>query len=108
MTLNTHEFMRRFLMHVLPQGFHRIPYYGLLTSPTHANNIARIRGLLAVPLITIDAINAAHTKSEEPNPPEHPCPCCGGRMRVIEAFWPGQQPKHRPTPLPPKIRIDTS
>jgi hypothetical protein len=114
MTLDTHEFIRRFLMHVLPQGFHRIRYYGLLTSPTRANNIARIRALLAVPLIPIDAIKAAHTKAstsaqpEEPEAPEHPCPCCGSRMRIIETFLQGQQPKHRPTPLPPKIRIDTS
>jgi hypothetical protein len=114
MTLDTHEFIRRFLMHVLPQGFHRIRYYGLMTSPTRANNIARIRELLAVPLIPIDAIKAAHTKSEEPKAPEHPCPCCGGRMRIIETFLPGQQPnasrspQHRPTPLPPKVRFDTS
>ena len=114
MTLDTHEFIRRFLMHVLPQGFHRIRYYGLLTSPTRANNIARIRALLAVPLIPVDAIKAAHTKAstsaqpEEPKAPEHPCPCCGSRMRIIETFRPGQQPKHRPTPLPAKIRIDTS
>jgi Putative transposase len=108
MTLDTHEFIRRFLMHVLPQGFHRIRYYGLLTSPTRANNIARIRELLAVPLLPIDAIKAATTKPEEPKPPEHPCPCCGSRMRIIETFLPGQQPKHRPTPLPGKIRIDTS
>jgi len=114
MTLGTHEFIRRFLIHVLPQGFHRIRYYGLLTSPTRAKNIARIRELLAVPLIPIDAIKAAHTKSEEPKAPEHPCPCCGGRMRIIETFLRGQQPnasrspQHRPTPLPPKIRIDTS
>ena len=108
MTLDTHEFIRRFLLHVLPQGFHRIRYYGLLTSPTRAKNIARIRELLAVPLIPIDAIKAAHTKSEEPKATEHPCPCCGGRMRIIETFLRGQQPKHRPTPLPPKIRIDTS
>jgi hypothetical protein len=108
MTLDTHEFIRRFLMHVLPQGFHRIRYYGLLTSPTRANNIARIRELLAVPLLPIDAIKAATTKPEEPKPPEHPCPCCGSRMRIIETFLPGQQPKHRPTPLPAKIRIDTS
>src|SRR5499427_3557863 len=108
MTLDTHEFIRRFLMHVLPQGFHRIRYYGLLTSPTRANNIARIRELLAVPLIAIDAIKTAHTKSEEPNAPEHPCPCCGSRMRIIETFLPEHQPKHRPTPLPAKIRIDTS
>jgi hypothetical protein len=108
MTLDTHEFIRRFLMHVLPQGFHRIRYYGLLTSPTRANNIARIRELLAVPLLPIDAIKAATAKPEEPKPPEHPCPCCGSRMRIIETFLPGQQPQHRPTPLPAKIRIDTS
>jgi hypothetical protein len=108
MTLDTHEFIRRFLMHVLPQGFHRIRYYGLLTSPTRANNIARIRELLAVPLIPIDAIKAATSKPEELQAPENPCPCCGSRMRIIETFLPGQQPKHRPTPLPAKIRIDTS
>src|SRR5262249_50385258 len=36
----------------------------------------------------------------------HPCPCCGSGMRIIETFLPGQQPKHRPTPLPPKLRFD--
>src|SRR5262249_21119529 len=114
MTLDTHEFIRRFLMHVLPQGFHRIRYYGLLTSQTRANNIARARELLAVPLIPVDAIKAANPKPstraqpDEPKAPEHPCPCCGSRMRIIETFLPGQQPKYRPTPLPPKIRIDTS
>jgi hypothetical protein len=59
MTLDIHEFIRRFLMHVLPHGFHRIRYYGLLTSQTRAKNIARARELLAVPLIPIDAIKAA-------------------------------------------------
>jgi hypothetical protein len=120
MTLDIHEFIRRFLMHVLPQGFHRIRYYGLLTSPTRAKNIARIRGLLAVPLLPIEAIKAATTKAstnaqpEQPKAPEHACPCCGSRMRIIETFLPGQKPKastspqHRPTLLPPKIRIDTS
>jgi hypothetical protein len=106
MTLDTHEFIRRFLMHVLPQGFHGIRYFGLLTGPTRANNIARIRELLAVPLIPIDAIKAATTKPEEPEAPQHPCPCCGNRMRIIETSLPGQQPKHRPTPLPAKIRIE--
>ena len=108
MTLDTHEFIRRFLMHVLPQGFHRIRYYGLLTSQTRAKNIARVRELLAVPLIPVDAIKAANPKPEESKAPEHPCPCCGSRMLIIETFLPGQQPKHRPTPLPLKIRIDTS
>jgi len=108
MTLDAHEFIRRFLMHVLPQGFHRIRYYGWLTSQTRVKNIARIRELLAVPLIPIDAIKAVNAKPEEPNAPEHPCPCCGGRMRIIETFWRGQQPKHRPSPVSPKVRIDTS
>ena len=112
MTLDKSEFIRRFLMHVLPQGFHRIRYYDLLNSPTRANNIARIRELLAVPLIPIDAIKALNPKAsasaqvEEPKAPERPCPCCGGRMRIIETFLRGQQP--RPTVPPPKIRIDTS
>ncbi len=108
MTLDPHEFIRRFLMHVLPPGFHRIRYYGFLTSQTRAKNIARIQELLAEPLIPIDAIKAANAKPEEPKPPEHPCPCCGSRMRIIETFLRGQQPKHRPTRVAPKIRIDTS
>jgi hypothetical protein len=108
MTLDTNEFIRRFLMHVLPQGFHRIRYYGLLTSPTRAKNVARIRALLAVPLLPIDAIKAANAKPEEPKAPENLCPCCGSRMRIIETFLPGQLPKHRPTPFPRPIRIDTS
>ena len=108
MTLDTHEFIRRFLMHVLPQGFHRIRYYGLLTSQTRAKNIARIRASLAVPLIPIEAIKAATTKPEQPKAPEHPCPCCGSRMLIIETFLRGQQPKHHPIPLPRAIKIDTS
>jgi hypothetical protein len=108
MTLDTHEFIRRFLMHVLPQGFHRIRYYGFLISQTRAKNIARIRALLAVPLIPIDAIKAAYVKPEQPAAPDHARPCCGGHMRIIETFLRGQQPKHRPTSPPPKIRIDTS
>ena len=108
MTLDTHEFIRRFLMHVLPQGFHRIRYYGLLASTTRADNIARVRDLLAVPLIQIDAIKAANAKPDEPKAPEHPCPCCGGRMIIIETFRRGCSPRYRPTAPVPAIRIDTS
>ena len=50
MTLSTHEFIRRFLTHVLPGGFHRIRHYGLLASGSRAANIARARELLAVPV----------------------------------------------------------
>ena len=60
MTLDTHEFIRRFLMHVLPQGFHRIRYHGFLTCQTRARNIAPIRQLLAVPLIPVDADETEH------------------------------------------------
>jgi hypothetical protein len=107
MTLDTHEFIRRFLMHVLPQGFHRIRYYGLLASAVRADNIARAREMLAVPLLPIDAIRAATTKPDEPKSPEHPCPCCGARMIIIETFERGSSPKYRPRPTP-VIRIDTS
>src|ERR1700693_5626774 len=82
--------------------------WGSALNQTRAKNIARIRELLAVPLIPIDDIKAANAKPEEPKAPEHPCPCCGGHMRIIETFLRGQQPKHRPTPVAPKIRIDTS
>jgi hypothetical protein len=64
--------------------------------------------LLTIPLIPIGAIKAANAKPEQPTVPDHACPCCGGRMRIIDIFLRGQQPKHRPTSLPPKIRIDTS
>src|SRR6202022_7417 len=71
MTLPTHEFIRRFLIHVLPSGFHRIRYYGLLATSTRADNIARARELLAVPLLPIAAIKAASTNANEPQTPKH-------------------------------------
>src|ERR1700741_185182 len=94
MTLATDEFIRRFLMHVLPAGFHRIRYYGMLTSRKRAANVARARELLALaPLVPIDAIKAAgpnanepDTKADEQQSSKHPCPCCGGPMRIIETF----------------------
>jgi hypothetical protein len=113
MKLDTNEFIRRFLTHVLPQGFHRIRYYGLLTSPRRAKNIARIRELLATPLIAIDAIKAACPNAspsahpQQPKAPEHSCPCCGGRMTIIEFFSRDQTPHHQPA-APATIRIDTS
>ena len=96
MTLHPHEFIRRFLMHVLPAGFHRIRYYGFLTSQTRTRNIARIRELLKNPIIPIDAIKAANAKPstsaqpEEPKVPEHPCPYCGSRMSIIETSCGGK------------------
>jgi Putative transposase/Transposase zinc-binding domain len=108
MTLATHEFIRRFLIHVLPAGFHRIRYYGLLASGKRAGNIARARELRASPLLPIEAIKAASTNANEPQTPKHPCPCCGGPMIIIETFQRDCSPRYRPTPPVPAIRIDTS
>ena len=108
MTLPIHEFIRRFLMHVLPAGFHRIRYYGLLASGKRAENIARARELLTPPIIAVDAIKAASSNAEQPQTPEHCCPCCGGRMMIIERFRPGCAPSYHPSPPTPVIRIDTS
>src|SRR5207237_430554 len=98
MTLAPNEFIRRFLMHVLPAGFHRIRYYGLLASGKRAENIARARELLAPPIIPIDAIKAINPNAAEPQNPQHSCPCCGGRMIIIERFERGVPPHYRPSP----------
>jgi hypothetical protein len=105
MTLATDEFIRRFLIHVLPSGFHRIRHYGLFAGSKHVDNITRARELLAVP--TPQNENAASDAADgnEPQTPSHPCPCCGGRMIVIETFERGCSPRTRPASV---IRIDTS
>jgi hypothetical protein len=108
MTLPTHEFIRRFLMHVLPAGFHRIRYYGLLASSKRAENIARARELLTPPIIPVGAIKAISASAAEPQTANHSCPCCGGRMIIIERFEPGATPHHQPSPPKATIRIDTS
>jgi hypothetical protein len=108
MTLSIHEFIRRFLIHVLPAGFHRIRYYGLLASPSRAANIARARELLAMPLLPIDALKAASIDPNHPQTAQHPCPCCGSPMIIIERFERGTTPRYRPSPQTPAIRIDTS
>ena len=106
MTLTTSEFIRRFLSHVLPKGFHRIRYYGLLAKSSCAQNLARARQLLAVP--KPQALPDDDGGPNEPSTIAHPCPCCGGRMIIIEAFAPGCQPHHRPSATTLAIRIDTS
>jgi hypothetical protein len=102
MTLATDEFIRRFLIHVLPRGFHRIRHYGLLAKPSSADNIARARELLATP----QPCNEPADEAADHNEPA--CPCCGGRMLIIEIFAPGATPRHQPTGSPIAIRIDTS
>jgi hypothetical protein len=108
MTLATDEFIRRFLMHVLPPGFHRIRHYGLLANGNRAANIARARQLLAMPSRSKQPETPEAAAADEPRVLPHPCPCCGGRMIIIESFARGCQPKHRPTPASAEIRIDTS
>jgi Putative transposase/Transposase zinc-binding domain len=104
MTLAVDEFIRRFLIHVVPSGFHRIRHYGLLANSTRVASIARARQLL-------DASAPQHTHSDADADPEgtsNPCPCCGGRMIIIETFAPGSTPRYRPTAPASMIRIDTS
>jgi hypothetical protein len=108
MTLATGEFIRRFLIHVLPKGFHRIRHYGLLARPSCADNIARARELLAVPMPQDHNAEPDAVNPDQPPTPSHPCPCCGGRMITIETFERGSTPRHRPTGPIVAIRIDTS
>ncbi len=105
MTLATSEFIRRFLSHVPPKGFHRIRHYGLFANGQRTDNVAKARELLAVPA------PVEPPKPDSPDDPaqrEHPraCPCCGSSMVVIEVFARGEMPRHRPTSI--VIRIDTS
>jgi Putative transposase/Transposase zinc-binding domain len=91
MTLAADEFIRRFLLHVLPRGFHRIRHYGLLASGGRRANIARARILLAAPT---PRQTAEPAEAPEPRPP---CPCCGGRMIIIETFERWMHPRAPPT-----------
>jgi putative transposase len=108
MTLATDEFIRRFLIHVLPKGFHRIRHYGLLAKANRAANIARACKLLAVPPCPNELKTPPVAATEDQRVLPRPCPCCGGRMIIIETFARGCVPKHRPTPASHQIRIDTS
>jgi len=108
MTLHPYEFIRRFLLHVLPKGFHRIRHYGLFANGNRAEAIARARELLAVAPPAPKAEPASATSADEPRVLPSPCPCCGGRMHIIETFEAGATPRHRPSPTPATIAIDTS
>jgi len=114
MTLAPGEFMRRFLLHVLPKGFHRIRHYGLLASSrSKAATLARARELIA-------AAGPSPLETRRPEPPPvdasgqpvepiaHPCPCCGAAMVIIETFEAGATPRHRPRASSIVLRIDTS
>ena len=108
MTLATDEFIRRFLIHVLPKGLHRIRHYGLFANGERAKNIARARELLAVPVSPDQPANTQTADAGEPRTLSPPCPCCGGRMIIIETFERGSTPRYRPTTPASAIAIDTS
>ena len=104
MTLKPDEFIRRFLLHDLPKGFHRIRHYGLLASATCKANVARAKELIAAPLPSIDPA----TEHDDPDLAADaaadrcpPCPCCGGRMIIVESFGRGGQPRAPPAPQDP-------
>ena len=86
MTLSPAEFMRRFLLHVLPNGLHRIRHYGLLANVGRRENLARVRGLLAVSSPEAEADQSADATPSRSEPPTFVCPCCGAAMSVIETL----------------------
>jgi Putative transposase/Transposase zinc-binding domain len=96
MALTAGEFIRRFLLHVLPHGFHRIRHYGLFANGDRTGNLERVRDLLDVPpppgIIDADAAPAEL-------PHTYPCPRCGGPMRIIETFLAGYAPRAPPSPI---------
>jgi Putative transposase/Transposase zinc-binding domain len=105
MTLAIDEFIRRFLIHVLPSGFHRIRHYGLFANGGRAESIARARQLLNVPAMHDEPSDADGADDSESQTLSRSCPCCGGRMIIIEIFERGCAPQYRPT-VP--NRIDSS
>ncbi len=104
MRLHPHEFIRRFLPHVLPKGFHRIRHYGLLASANRAESIATSRALLGVEPPTVEGQKQPDSTPDAPQVLRGPCPHCGARMIVIEVFARGCEPRCRPAPG----RMDTS
>ena len=96
MALPIAEFIRRFLTHVLPSGFHRIRHYGLFANGGRAENLARARHLLAMPAFDGAAGDSQTVDPEEPPSSAYPCPSCGGPMIVIETFERGNQPRAPP------------
>jgi hypothetical protein len=98
------EFIRRFLLHVLPKGFHRIRHYGLLASAACKANIARAKELITASLPSIDP-STEHNDADmaaSAAPDHRPlCPCCGGRMIIIETFERSSAPRAPRPPVPP-------
>jgi len=94
MTLSSDEFMRRFLLHVLPSGFHRIRHYGLIANTTRKDNLARARELLMVEK-TIETADADIADGSDESV-TYVCPDCGAPMIIIDTFMRGQLPRAPP------------
>jgi hypothetical protein len=107
MTLATHEFIRRFLMHVPPKGFHRIRHYGLLANGNRKARVAKARELLAMAPREAPAQAAPAAETAAPRPLPCCCPRCGGRMIITMVFVHSWAPDPRAPPAP-IIRLDTS
>ena len=105
MTLDADEFIRRYLIHVLPDGFHRIRHYGLFANANRAANIALARQLLGVPEPAPSTDESDRAEGGCDHEEWNTCPCCGGRMIIVETFEPGCQPRLWPIPL---IGLDSS
>ena len=104
MRLHPHEFIRRFLLHVLPKGSHRIRHYGLFANGKRTENIATARSFLNVAPPVTESLMPPDPAPNASRVLSSPCPCCGGRMIVIETFARGCEPSWRPDPG----RMDTS
>jgi hypothetical protein len=105
MTLAADEFIRRFLLHVLPKRFHRIRHYRLLASAACKANIARAKELIGAAMTQVEPPTSRDTA--DPNATtDHrpPCPCCGGRMIIVEVFARGAAPRG-PPPSTPGMRM---
>jgi hypothetical protein len=105
MTLHADEFIRRFLIHVLPDGFHRIRHYGLLANANRADDIALARRLLGFPDPAPSSGESSGTDRRHEDEERNICPCCGGRMIIVETFEAGCQPRLWPSPA---IGFDSS
>jgi hypothetical protein len=86
MRLPAGEFIRRFLMHVLPDGFHRIRHYGLFANGHRAENLARCRALLVDGSSMPEREAASVDQRRSSDADAARCPCCGGRMAIVESF----------------------
>jgi hypothetical protein len=86
MRLPVGEFIRRFLLHVLPNGFHRIRHYGLFANGHRADKLMLCRRLLQVPSTPTERGSDSLDQEVAPGNDAPPCPCCGGRMKIIESF----------------------